>query len=308
MKIVFTAAILFFSMMASATPLNQIVIFGDSLSDNGNLYEYLNHQLPLSPPYFEGRFTNGPVWIEDLIQTYYPNNSKEHLADYAFGGAGVLEDGDDELFTLDREMDSYFQAHHKTSDEQSLYVVWIGSNNYLGVPDDVEQSIGEVILGMKHGLQRLANNGAKNILVVNVPDLGRTPVARDMDAVERLTYVVQRHNVLLDKLIVELKGQYPDVHWVYFDVNLVFDEMLNHPSEHGFTNITDTCYEEIMPTELMTSQSILKMVSSVKPKRINDPCKGYLFFDPVHPTGQAHQLMAEKTRLLLDNEGIEFQE
>ena len=94
MKIIFTAVILFFSMMASATPLNKIVVFGDSLSDNGNLYEYLKHQLPLSPPYFEGRFTNGPVWIEDLIESYYPTNSNDHLLDYAYGGAGVLEEED----------------------------------------------------------------------------------------------------------------------------------------------------------------------------------------------------------------------
>lgn len=310
MKSIFTAVILFFSIIVSASPLDKIVVFGDSLSDNGNLYEYLKHQLPLSPPYFEGRFTNGPVWIEDLVRSYYPNNSNQHLLDYAFGGAGILEEQDDdsELFTLNREMDAYFLANHEKADENSLYVVWIGSNNYLGVPDDVEKSVGDVIRGMEHGLHRLVNNGAKQILVLNVPDLGRTPVARELDAVESLSYLAKRHNVLLEKLIINLKGQYPGVHWIYSDVNLVFDEMINNPSDHGFTNITDTCYEEIIPNDLRKSKSILKMVSSVKPKISSNPCKGYLFFDPVHPTGPAHQLMAEKIKILLDNEGIEFRE
>lgn len=80
---------LLWSMVIFANPLNKIVIFGDSLSDNGNLYEYMHHQLPLSPPYYEGRFTNGLDWVELLTQKFYPNSVKAHLEDYAFGGAGV---------------------------------------------------------------------------------------------------------------------------------------------------------------------------------------------------------------------------
>ena len=52
MKNIFFLVALFFSVQASAVPLNTIVVFGDSLSDNGNLYEYMKRELPLSPPYF----------------------------------------------------------------------------------------------------------------------------------------------------------------------------------------------------------------------------------------------------------------
>ena len=38
----------------------QIVVFGDSLSDNGN--QYKNTGQPPSPPYYNGRFSNGPTW------------------------------------------------------------------------------------------------------------------------------------------------------------------------------------------------------------------------------------------------------
>ena len=284
-------------------------MFGDSLSDNGNLYDYLKHQLPLSPPYFNGRFSNGPVWIEHLMQTYYPKTSKAHLLDYAFGGAGVLEDddGDDTLFTLARELDSYFLVHQEKADERSLYVMWIGSNNYLGAPDDIEKSVSNVILGIEHGLQRLVDNGAKHILVVNVPDLGKTPAAREFDAVESLTHLSRRHNVLLKKLVLDFKASHPEVHWIYFDVNDVFDDMFNNPMRYGFTNTKDTCYEAILPNEAR-QEGLLKMVLSIKPKISPDVCRGYLFFDPVHPTGPVHVLMAERTRILLDSEGIVFEE
>ena len=308
MKIFFTVLLLFVSTLVSATSLNKMVVFGDSLSDNGNLYEFMKHQLPLSPPYFEGRFTNGPVWIELLAKYYYPNDSKERLLDYAFGGAGVLEDddSDDGLFTLRREMDSYFLAHQDKADENSLFVVWIGSNNYLAVPDDVEKSLYDVNLGIQHGLQRLIDKGAKHIMVANLPDLGRIPAARDFDAVEVLSHLAKHHNDILAKNVAELQSRYPDIQWIYLDIRKGLDEMMAYPQRYGFSNITGTCYEEVTRT---TSRSVLKMVSTIKPKSDGkgDACNGYLFFDPVHPSAQAHQILADRTKQLLDEAGIEFE-
>lgn len=43
-----------------------IVVFGDSLSDTGNFYYISGDTYPVSPPYYNGRFSNGPVWIETL--------------------------------------------------------------------------------------------------------------------------------------------------------------------------------------------------------------------------------------------------
>lgn len=312
MKITFAVCALLFSMVTSATSLNKMVVFGDSLSDDGNLYEYMKHQLPLSPPYFKGRFTNGPVWVELLMQTYYPTSSKEHLVDYAFGGAGVLEDEDDDdtMFTLRREMDSYFLTHQDKADANSMFVVWIGANNYLGIPDDPESTASSVIRGIEHGLQRLVKNGAKHILVVNVPDLGRIPLARELDVIDRMSYVSKLHNDMLRKSINELQQTFSDVQWLYFDVNLVFDDMTSDPTRFGFTNIIDTCYEEVVtPVDAsLKRSSLLKMVSTVKAKSQKDACEGHLFFDPVHPTGPAHKLMAARTKTLFDKEGIEFQE
>ena len=89
------------SSIVFANPLKNIVIFGDSLSDNGNLYAYMKHQLPVSPPYYNGRFTNGPVWVERLASSYF-SGDQSHLLDYAYGGAGVSNDPEDDevLFTL----------------------------------------------------------------------------------------------------------------------------------------------------------------------------------------------------------------
>ena len=310
MKIILTSFMLFFSIGVNASPLNKIVVFGDSLSDNGNLYEYMKHQLPISPPYFEGRFTNGPVWIENVAKFYFPENTDAHLLDYAFGGAGVSEvddDGDEDeeaLFTLRREIDSYLLVHHDRADPQSLFAVWMGSNNYIALPDNPTQAVLDVNIGIRHELERLANKGAKHILVVTLPDLGRTPAAADFDSEAMLTDITHQHNVLLEKNVSELKNQYPDVQWLFFDVNIMFMNALNSPADYGFTNITDTCYEAAMGPA--SSTSILKMAASVKARANPEACAGYLFFDPIHPTVTAHEFMAQECIALLQDAGVEL--
>jgi len=55
--------------VAFATDFSNIVIFGDSLSDNGNLYAQTKKLVPDARQYYQGRFSNGPVWVEYLADT-----------------------------------------------------------------------------------------------------------------------------------------------------------------------------------------------------------------------------------------------
>ncbi len=312
MKNIIAVFMLFFSTLVSATTLNKIVVFGDSLSDNGNMYEYMKHLLPVSPPYYEGRFTNGPVWVETIAHHYYPGDSMTHFQDYAFGGAGVMEDYDPNgsLFTFTRELDTYLLAHDDKADENGLYIVWIGSNNYLGVsditkPEEMKEIVTEVMTGIRHDLKRLADKGAKHILVVNLPDLGKIPAARDLDATAILSSYANQHNHALEQDFSQLQRDYPDVQWIYFDVREALNDVMDYPEAYGFTNTDGTCYEAMI--EKHSPNAVLKMVSTVEPHLSKDACTGYLFFDPVHPAAPAHRIMAEKTIKLLDDLNIKFQ-
>ncbi len=77
-------------MVALLSPLNspeinQLYVFGDSLSDVGNVFRATGRQYPASPPYFQGRFANGPVWVEYLADDLkLPRNPSTN---FAFGGA-----------------------------------------------------------------------------------------------------------------------------------------------------------------------------------------------------------------------------
>lgn len=298
------------SIFSFAAPLKNIVVFGDSLSDNGNLYEYMHHQLPESPPYYAGRFSNGPIWAEDLAQSYFEQNASTHLLDYAFGGAGVVnnpsDDDDDVLFTLNREIDTYLLAHNGQADADSLFVVWIGGNNYLGLPDDQEETVSDVINGIEKGVKRIIQAGGKHILIINMPDIGVTPLARELEAPEAFTRYSDLHNQRLAASVQTLRQAYPQVQWVYFDAHADFKETLKNADQYGFNNVHDTCYDAMVKAP--SSQLVFKIASSLQRRSDIDPeaCAQYFFFDLLHPTQQVHAIMAGHIRQALDKEQVTF--
>ncbi len=57
----------------------EVVIFGDSYSDRGNVYQWTNHTWPIIPPYYQGQYYDGPNWVDNLNVLI--------KADYAYGSA-----------------------------------------------------------------------------------------------------------------------------------------------------------------------------------------------------------------------------
>ena len=77
-----------FAGAASAQSYDRLVVFGDSLSDNGNLYLASGGTQPPSPPYYQGRFSSGPVWTELLgFNAANFTGSVSGSINYAFGGS-----------------------------------------------------------------------------------------------------------------------------------------------------------------------------------------------------------------------------
>lgn len=261
-------------------------MFGDSLSDNGNLYQYLQKS---STKVAQKRFTNGLVWVELLSKLYYPNTSQQHLIDYAFGGAEALDStGDNEnAFTLSHEIDTYLLTHQGKSDSNTLYIIWIGANNYLSLPEDIKTTVSDVNNSMLRDIKRLVDSGATYIMLVNQPDLGKIPAAVDLDAVALLSELSVAHNLCLQSNRLQLEQDYPAVTWIFLDVYALFNQMLNAPKQFGLLNTVDSCVDGM----------------STVSKR---SCKGYLFFDPIHPSELAHIEMAKKTKAMLDEAHIRF--
>src|SRR5215472_939964 len=113
------------------SPYSELVVFGDSLSDTGNAYLFTDGAAA-GPPYFQGRFSNGPVWVEVLageLGLPAPAPSLSGGANYAFGGA---ETGPGlSLFgtpNVGLQIES-FQADRGALTGKELIVVAAGSND-----------------------------------------------------------------------------------------------------------------------------------------------------------------------------------
>lgn len=314
MKVLFLLFILILSSTVSAEPLNKIVVFGDSLSDNGNLYELLQHIVPESPPYYEGRFTNGPVWVENLAALYKAENYSVDLLDYAYGGAAAINHNDNSVvLSLKYEIGLYLSVHEGKADENSLYVIWIGANNYINpeaFKGEPATYIEKANLAIKLGVQTLIKAGAKHIMLVNLPDLGISPMPDEIEIIteegkaippslirEKLSSYCQGHNRLLATTVEDLVKTNRQTQILLFDVYSEINKVVYESGQ--FTNITQSCFATHI--DKPTNNTSLQIASHLKLSRAfkgngEDLCKGYMFFDAVHPTALAHYLVAERAK------------
>lgn len=291
-KIVVFISFFIVSLAVCAAPFDNLIIFGDSLSDNGNLYKLSDGQYPPSPPYYQGQFSNGPVWPEQLNNYYYPD--KKHLLDYAIGGASLDIDNDNRPLTLSNEINTYLSEHENDDKQDSLFVIWMGANNYLGVPNNPDEVTTKVINKISQNIHRLINNGAQEILLINLPDIGKTPFARESEQESILSELTAMHNAKLLAKYNELHHQFPQVKWLYFDFDGLFNRILANPSQYGLSNVTDACLDNIdspKGPELLLRNPINQVV--VNNKLLQEQvCQGYLFWDSIHPMASAHQVIS----------------
>ncbi|NBX85191.1 MAG: lysophospholipase [Gammaproteobacteria bacterium] len=312
LKSFLSVLLLVWGFAVQAKPLTEVVVFGDSLSDNGNLYEFMGHQLPLSPPYFQGRFTNGPVWIELLMEKLYPSNGADRLKDYAFGGAGISldESNEDTSFSLQQQIQNYLDENQNIANPEALYVIWMGANNYFNLPENPEETIRNVNQVIERSISKLVKIGARNFLLINIPDLSRTPAAIEFEAGTELQYMSLEHNRQFAEVVRRMKARYTRVRFAFYDVTKVMGDIVDNPQKHGFIDATHTCYEHLMNANIQDAvvkkSRFLSNISSIAYPQAMDNCEGYLFFDLYHPSERAHQIMADEIYKLLENEGFNF--
>lgn len=247
----------------AAATYSDVIVYGDSLSDNGNLYAASGGTVPL-PPYYNGRFSNGPVAVEQLASML-----GVPLIDFAWGGAtsgvGNSADGGTQtsLGALHLPgMLTELAGSSVTSAQaaNSLFVVWGGANDYpVGSPVTAAADIDAIVTSLE-------SKGATHILVPGLPDLGLTP-AYYGDAAA--TLFSEQFNQALQALL--------PANATYFDTFGLLDAIAANPSKYGFSNVTTGCYPGSYLTPGLT------------------PCSNpnqYLFWDDFHPTTAADALLA----------------
>jgi outer membrane lipase/esterase len=174
-------------------PFTQFVVFGDSLSDNGNLLvgtTLLGEPQPIPPQYATGEYTDGTnsvppttgplgLWIEQLA-------TKMNLPvpqPYAKGGGGTnyavasALTGKNPAFSpttpsvpwITDQLNLFLGLNH-TIPLNALYTFWGGANDILGGVDPAT-----AVSNIQGNINTLAAAGAKYFFWSNQPPLGEVP-------------------------------------------------------------------------------------------------------------------------------------
>ena len=257
-----TVVLLALTSIANAGPFPYVISYGDSLSDNGNLWAATGHTTPASPPYYFGRFSDGPVTVEQLTTDL--GLSQTHLLDFAYGGAvtGLGPVGGPPGMLTQLGYSLTLPAVQAVL-PSALVVVWGGANDYFQNPAISPTVPVGNLLGI---ISTLEAHGATHILVPGMPDLSLTPAYHGVSAAQTFS---QQFNADL------LAGLPSGV--IYFNTYGFMHSVVGDPSAYGFTNVTMPCLVVPPPPAL--------------PIVCGQPDQ-YLFWDNVHPTTTADSFLA----------------
>jgi 3-phytase len=218
-------------------PFSEVVVFGDSISDTGNAFLFTDGAAA-GAPYFQGRFSNGPVWVEVLARGLglpAPAPSLGGGTNYAWGGAetgsGLSVFGTPNV-GLQIE---FFLADRGRLAGDELVVVAAGSNDLASQPP---HSPARVVRNLSAHIAALAAAGGRTFLVPNLPSPGQNPANRGTPRevyFDTLTTVVNR---LLDRQLPLLEEEL-GITIVRFDMDGVVDAMFLSPQRFGLMDVTD---------------------------------------------------------------------
>lgn len=334
-KIIVCLLLLFINIAAHAEKINKLVFFGDSLSDNGNVYALLLHFVPKSPPYFDGRFSNGPVWAEDFAKYYQARQAIDYKI-YAYGGATAVFHLPTSKFisptTLELEVNKYLLDDLFKNKENILFTIWIGGNDYLFYSqEDANSLTTSVVNKTAMMIKKLKSYGAKNFLILNLPDLSKIPKAREDGTASVLYALTILHNQKLEQAIEKIVNENPDIHLTTINIFDLFNDMMADPEKYNqkyhvhITDISNACWKggfwrnkpyntftiakEIQQNNEMSSADaeqignfIVHDPALVYAYQMNEayrhgmvPCANpqeYLFWDAIHPSAIIHDLLA----------------
>lgn len=291
LRAVLLPALFAVSVSAQAGPFSGLYIFGDSLSDTGNVSILTGGTQPgTAQPYAPGRFSDGPLWVETFAAGLgLAGQATPFLAggnNYAFAGArtGAVGGPKDPPGVLAQAV-GYWGANPAALpvNPNALFVVVGGGNDMrdarlISTGDTVADGIARqaaafaAINNLAKTISYLAASGARNILISTLPDLGATPEALFLNNQAASTDVTNRFNALVPDLL-DLEGVFAGLNIELLDMAAIAADVRKNPVHFGVTNTGLPC------AGFLGSDG--------------DSCATSLFSDALHPSAFAHRLIGE---------------
>jgi phospholipase/lecithinase/hemolysin len=277
---------------AHAVQFSAEYVFGDSLSDVGNLFLATGGAEPASP-YVGGQFTNGPVWAQDLAGRLGLPALTPSMAggtDYAFGGAttGSSYTNNSEVPNLELQVGSFLMGNGGSAPSDALYTFSIGANDLFAILGGqtggltAAQAAGAAAQVVANEAAALAAAGMKTLVLFDVPDLGQTPGITALGPVASAAATAL--SLFFDQAVLQDLAPVEAAGLTVYDLDTfnLIDAAVQDPGAFGFSNVTDPCWTGGFtggPGSLCSTDPAVQDT--------------YLFWDDVHPTAAGHLIVAD---------------
>ena len=268
------------SKSISGETFSQIVVFGASLSDNGNAVSIVPGLFP-GAPYYPGRASNGLLWI-DIVADELGNEVKPFVnggTNYAVGGARTCGISGTSInpFDMCNQVVLYLAAVLNRADANALYVIdttAVGNNIFSVINNGLSQSeiTTQAPTDIAKLMDKLYDAGARKFLVTNVPDVGATPRGQGLPSPATATALSNGFNGTLNNELANFRSAHSGA-----DVRLA-DLKSAVAITAGFTNTTDPC--------------VVNLVACATPDT-------YTYWDNLHPTAATGRNMAKAALAVL---------
>jgi phospholipase/lecithinase/hemolysin len=297
-------------------------VFGDSLADSGNILiqtDAMGMEPPVPPSarphqmYFDGRFSNGYIAFEYLWQRLSntrlgssrgltpflaaPSIPQSGAINFAFGGTGTPYvdktpggfsspglKGQVELLRL--------ALHGRKPSSRALYAIATGANDYRNDAFNVPMDPVDVVQNIEDSIINLHELGARNILVLDLPDLGKVPAnAGNEDLSKQATALSGFHNMLLGDMLARVELQYPGLRLIEVKLGPLFNDLESAGMDSLVPLIAP--YFDGSPYPMAACLFIDPALCLNAPKFLFNGRFNAIFWDVVHPTTEAHRYLAE---------------
>jgi phospholipase/lecithinase/hemolysin len=275
----FFTTLLLNPLNVSAHTINDLFVFGDSLSDTGNAAAYSGVVLPA--PYYANRISNGPVAVDVLAAQLNLSADPYLLGGTNFAVAGA-QAGDMELGDLPFQLNEFISGGYDPSN--ALNLVFIGGNDVRRAvrSSDTEavNILNSAISGVDTTIRTLIDAGAQQILVPNVFDIGLIPESILAQSLypgyqARATFLTEQYNMALAAQLATIESA-TGIDLIEFDLFDLSQDISANADLYGLINVTDSClFEGPVPSA----------------PRPGCDFETYAFFDTIHPTAAVHGLL-----------------
>jgi phospholipase/lecithinase/hemolysin len=184
------------------------VLFGDSVTDTGNVYRLTSHTVPPVPPYYQGRFSDGPNWVDQLADldksnyAYGGATTDNTVTSYSISGTFIIPE-------VRQQIGLYFNdtANSTISFEKTLYIIWAGVNDFIYNPST---PISSIVNSLINRVQDLLGMGPKNVLVFNILPAQAMPLMNRFNQTLLIMAITSLANSLLQTSIGSIQRNYPN--------------------------------------------------------------------------------------------------